>query len=61
MKASSAEGDQLVSESIIGQFGVGFYSTFVVSDHVQVFSRKQGEDGVRWVSDGTGSYEVSDV
>lgn len=61
MKASTTEGDQLVSDSIIGQFGVGFYSTFVVSDHVQVFSKKDDENGVRWVSDGTGSYEVSDA
>lgn len=50
-----------VSESIIGQFGVGFYSTFVVSDHVEVFSKKDNESGVRWVSDGTGSYEISDA
>lgn len=61
MKASTTEGDSLVSDSIIGQFGVGFYSTFVVSDHVQVFSKKDGEEGVRWVSDGCGSYEVSDA
>jgi len=53
--------DHGVSESIIGQFGVGFYSTFVVSDHVEVFSKKDNESGVRWVSDGTGSYEISDA
>lgn len=33
----------------------------MVSDHVQVFSKKHDEEGVRWVSDGTGSYEVSDA
>jgi TNF receptor-associated protein 1 len=50
------------ADSIIGQFGVGFYSTFVVSQHVEVFSRKSGSSkGVRWVSDGAGTYEVSDV
>ena len=49
-------------DTIIGQFGVGFYSSFVVSDHVEVFSKSGKSDrGVRWVSDGTGSYEVSDV
>lgn len=53
--------DQGVSESIIGQFGVGFYSTFVVSDHVEVLSKKEGQQGVRWVSDGTGQYEISDA
>ena len=40
------------NESIIGQFGVGFYSTFVVSDMVEVFSKQEGHTGVRWVSDG---------
>ncbi len=49
-------------DSIIGQFGVGFYSSFVVSDHVEVFSKPAGADkGTRWVSDGCGTYEVSDV
>lgn len=54
---SSGAGD-----SIIGQFGVGFYSSFVVSDHVEVFSKSaKSEKGTRWVSDGCGTYEVSDV
>jgi len=60
-ESGSNINDHGVSESIIGQFGVGFYSTFVVSDHVTVFSKKDGHQGVRWVSDGCGSYEISDV
>lgn len=49
-------------DSIIGQFGVGFYSSFVVSDNVEVYSKAAGADiGTRWVSDGCGTYEVSDV
>jgi HSP90 family molecular chaperone len=44
-----------VNDSIIGQFGVGFYSSFVVSDDVEVISKTgEGDRGVRWVSDGTG-------
>jgi TNF receptor-associated protein 1 len=49
------------SDNIIGQFGVGFYSSFVVSDHVEVITKMPGEVGVRWVSDGSGSYEVADA
>ena len=46
--------------SIIGQFGVGFYSAFMVSDEVTVVSRKYGEDeGVRWTSRGADGYTVS--
>ena len=49
-------------ESIIGQFGVGFYSSFVVSDHVEVYSKSnQSAKGTKWVSDGCGTYEVADV
>ena len=46
---------------LIGQFGVGFYSGFIVADTISVESRKAGEPadtGVRWVSDGTGSFTV---
>ena len=49
------------SDSIIGQFGVGFYSSFIVSNHVEVLSKTEGEEGVRWVSDGSGDYEISSV
>ncbi len=42
-----------MNDSIIGQFGVGFYSSFIVADSVEVLSKAEGEKGVRWVSDGT--------
>ncbi|WP_374378060.1 molecular chaperone HtpG [Dongia sp.] len=48
--------------SLIGQFGVGFYSAFMVADKVEVISRKAGESqGWRWVSDGTGEFTVEAV
>jgi len=48
--------------SLIGQFGVGFYSAFMVADKVEVISRKAGEtQGWRWVSDGTGEFTVETV
>ena len=54
--------DGTSGDGIIGQFGVGFYSSFVVSDHVEVYSKSsKSEKGTRWVSDGCGTYEVSDV
>ncbi len=45
---------------LIGQFGVGFYSSFMVAKHVTVFSRsaKPEEQGVKWVSDGSGEYTI---
>ena len=49
---------------LIGQFGVGFYSGFIVADTISVESRKAGdaaENGVRWVSDGTGSFTVEPI
>ena len=49
------------AENIIGQFGVGFYSSFIVADYVDVVS--VGKDGKThcWSSDGSGSYEISEV
>lgn len=49
--------------SIIGQFGVGFYSAFMVADRVEVFtqSRRAGTKAVRWSSDGSGQYELSEA
>ena len=47
---------------IIGQFGVGFYSAFMVASSVTVISRKYGEDtGWRWVSDGTDGYTIEET
>ena len=49
---------------LIGQFGVGFYSGFIVADTISVETRKAGETadkGVRWVSDGTGSFTVESI
>ena len=47
---------------LIGQFGVGFYSTFMVADKVTLLTRKAGEStATRWESTGEGTYEISDV
>jgi len=57
-------GDQKVDAQLIGQFGVGFYSAFIVADKVTLFSRRAGdaaEDGVRWESDGGGEYSIEAV
>src|SRR5204862_6217953 len=52
-------GDSGKDMSLIGQFGVGFYSAFMVADKVEVVSRKAGEsEGWRWVSDGKGTFTV---
>ena len=50
--------------SMIGQFGVGFYSGFIVADKITVESRRAGTDvseGVRWISGGTGEFEVEQI
>jgi len=50
--------------ALIGQFGVGFYSGFIVADRITVESRRAGlkaEEGVRWSSDGTGAFEVEAI
>jgi molecular chaperone HtpG len=52
-------GDAKNDMSLIGQFGVGFYSAFMVADKVEVLSRKAGEDqGWRWESDGKGAFTI---
>src|ERR1700740_1653483 len=50
------------SEELIGQFGIGFYSTFMVADKVELLTRKGGEsEGTRWVSSGDGTYIIESV
>jgi len=50
------------STNIIGQFGVGFYSAFMVASHIDVYSRSATKDsvGYKWTSDGTGSFEIQE-
>ncbi len=57
-------GDQKADAQLIGQFGVGFYSGFIVADRISVESRRAGvpaEEGVRWVSGGAGDFEVEAI
>jgi molecular chaperone HtpG len=57
-------GDQKRDAQLIGQFGVGFYSSFIVAERVEVFSRRAGAPasaGVHWESRGEGEFEVSDL
>lgn len=57
VKDLKEKGDgQPGADTIIGQFGVGFYSSFIVADHVEVLSKSDGQKGVRWVSDGSVSF-----
>lgn len=49
------------SNNIIGQFGVGFYSSFIVADHVEVISKIAGQPAYKWSSDGSGTFEVEEV
>lgn len=49
------------SDSLIGQFGVGFYSAFIVGDTIEVYSKREGQDKTYcWTSDGSGTFEVSE-
>ena len=58
---SQLSGDARKDMSLIGQFGVGFYSAFMVADRVEVLSRKAGEsEGWRWVSDGKGEFTIEE-
>ncbi|MBC8058254.1 MAG: molecular chaperone HtpG [Rhizobiales bacterium] len=61
---SALEGDQKKDAQLIGQFGVGFYSGFIVANRIVVESRRAGlaaEQGVRWSSEGSGDFEVETI
>ena len=60
----SMTGDQAKDAHLIGQFGVGFYSAFIVADKVTLETRRAGlgaEHGVRWSSSGEGEYEIENI
>ena len=61
---AALEGDKKGDANLIGQFGVGFYSGFIVADRITVESRRAGlaaDQGVRWSSEGTGDFEVETI
>ncbi len=61
---SNLTGDQAKDSQLIGQFGVGFYSAFIVADKVEVFTRRAGSnaaEGVHWESQGEAEYAIETV
>jgi molecular chaperone HtpG len=61
---ASLTGDQAKDAHLIGQFGVGFYSSFIVADKITLVTRRAGltrEHGVKWESDGSGEYTIETV
>src|SRR5438552_11357619 len=61
---AALEGDKKKDAQLIGQFGVGFYSGFIVADRITVETRRAGlpvDQAVRWSSEGTGEYEIETV
>ena len=61
---ASQKADAKEQGALIGQFGVGFYSGFIVADKITVESRRAGlkaDEGVRWISGGTGEFEVESI
>jgi molecular chaperone HtpG len=60
----SITGDEKNDAKLIGQFGVGFYSSFIVADEVTLRTRKAGEaadQGVEWISKGKGEYDIASI
>lgn len=59
---NNLSGDEAKDSNLIGQFGVGFYSVFMVADKVEVLTRKAGEEkGWKWTSEGTGEFEIDEL
>ena len=61
---SKLSGDQVKDSNLIGQFGVGFYSSFMVAEEVCVYTLKAGEkkdNGVEWISKGDGKFSISHI
>ncbi len=59
---SQLSGDAKKDSSLIGQFGVGFYSAFMVAKKIEVVTKKAGEDkAYKWISSGNGEYEIKDA
>jgi len=61
---SNLSGDQQKDSQLIGQFGVGFYSSFIVAERVEVITRRAGADhsaGVRWESEGAADFSIETV
>ena len=61
---SKLSGDQVKDSNLIGQFGVGFYSSFMVAEEVSVYTLKAGEkkdNGVEWISKGDGKFSISHI
>jgi len=61
---AALEGDKKKDANLIGQFGVGFYSGFIVADRITVETRRAGlpaDQGVRWSSEGTGDFEIEAI
>lgn len=61
---ANLSGDQKKDSQLIGQFGVGFYSAFIVADKVEVVTRRAGSEpseGVRWVSEGEAEYSIENI
>ncbi|WP_217200704.1 molecular chaperone HtpG [Streptomyces buecherae] len=62
LKEAQDAKDAASTEGLIGQFGVGFYASFMVADQVTLLTRRAGESqGTRWTSDGEGTYSIEDV